>query len=266
MPTITLRASGAQAPADMQPGEWIVRCGRGEIKTRGNKVSAVLTFSVLGRLTDKGFVKENEGVVLKQWYFLTQIEHVKPEIVLEIQPYSKYGTAWTLAMGRPFKSGEDPNPEAFEKKIFRVDVGFSSAAGGQFSYKNLGRKKDHRDFLRVHSIVEKVEEKTLTHMTPYEPIGDHVHVHVNEHEHEHDTRALAVTPTPTETETEDIRMTGASHMSNEQVPQGHANKAPGVSEKKGCTVGDALRIFPGAKIVQRSVEQQFQLVKSKRTL
>jgi len=30
--------------------------------------------------------------------------------------------------------------------------------------------------------------------------------------------------------------------------------------KKGITTGDVLRIFSGAKIVKRSVEQQFELI------
>jgi hypothetical protein len=272
MAKITLRASGAQAPADMKPGEWIVRCEHGEIKQRGNKISAVLSFSVLGRVIDKGFVTENAGVILKQWYFLSQIDPNDGDVILEIQPYSKYGTAWTLAMGRPFKSGEDPSPKAFEKKIFRVDVGFSSAADGSFSYRNLGRKKDPRDFLRIHTILEKIEEKTLTHMTPYEPIGGHVHVHEYVNGHEHDTRALASASTRTqvsaETDNKVIRMNGASHKGYEQVPQGHANQAPGdfkqraPDAKKGVTTIDVLRIFPGAKVIQAPPEEQFQFIKS----
>jgi hypothetical protein len=241
----------------MPSGDYLVRCERGEIKQRGNKVAAVFNFSVLGRFTDRGFRKENEGVVLKQWYFLSEISGNKDNIVLDIQPHSKYGVAWVLAMGRPLKRGENPEPKAFEQKIFRVDVGFSSAAGGSFNYRNTGRKKDSRDFLRIHSIREKVEEKALTHMVSYEAIGGHKHVHVN-HEHEHDTRALTLTPTSTDTETEHgvIRISGASQMSNEQVPQGHANEAPGLSvesasAKRGVTFIDALRAFPGAKVRQR---------------
>ena len=86
----------------------------------------------------------------------------------------------------------------------------------------------------------------------------HVHVLDHEHGHEHDTRALASTPargaTVPETDSKVIRMNGASHKGNERVPQGHANPAPGVSERKGVTPGDVLRTFPGAKIVEKSVE------------
>ena len=61
-----------------------------------------------------------------------------------------------------------------------------------------------------------------------------------------------------------IRMNGASHKGNERVPQGHANPAPGESvERKGITPADVLRTFPGAKVVKKSVEQQFQLLRSK---
>ena len=269
MQKVTLKASGSQAPTDMPPGEWVARCERGEIKVRGSQISAVLSFSVLGRFTEKGFVEENAGVVLKQWYFLSKTAPGDEEIVLEIQPHSKYGIAWALAMGRPLRASDRPDPIAFQKKIFRVDVGYRSDAGGSFSYKNQGRKKDPKDFLRIHSIVEKVEEKALSHMTPYGPNGASNNVNVTEHvdEHEHDTRASTVTSTTNKS----IRSSGISHMSNEPVPQGHANLAPGLSEdmapaggKPGITSGDVLRVFPGAKVVEKPAEQQFQLLKSAR--
>jgi len=264
MSKITLRASGTQAPDDMPPGEWIARCEHGEIKQRGNKVSAVLSFSVLGRFTDEGFVNENEGVLFKQWYFLAEIKPNQDDIVLEIQPYSKYGTAWALAMGRPLKSGEDPNPEAFQKKIFRVDVGFSSAAGGSFSYRNLGRKKDARDFLRIHTILEKIEEITLTHMSHM----THKHVHVQEHEHEHDTRALTQTSTMEgSSKVISLRMNQGSKMNHEQRPQGHATgaalapstaAAPAPEEcettqmMKGIKAEDVVRLFGRGKLVSHN--------------
>src|SRR5262249_51157922 len=145
--------------------EWIVRCYHGELKERGNQVQAILKFSVLGRYVDGNFRRQNEGVVLKQWYFLSEIENREDEedIELDIEPGSKYGLAWALAMERPFKSGENPSPKAFEKKTYRVDIGFRSNTGRTFSYRNVGRKKDESDFLRVHEIREKVDEKTLTH-------------------------------------------------------------------------------------------------------
>jgi hypothetical protein len=118
MPKITLRASGAQAPDEMQTCEWIARCEHGEIKQRGNKVSAVLSFSVLGRFMHKGFVNENEGVLLKQWYFLAEIKPNQDDIVLEIQPYSKYGTAWALAMGPASQSRRNSHSSSISKKDF----------------------------------------------------------------------------------------------------------------------------------------------------
>jgi hypothetical protein len=251
MAKITLRASGAQAPDDMRAGEWAARCDRGELKQRGNKISAVLSFTVVGRFGPDGFVSENAGVLLKQWYFLAELKPNQDDIVLDIQPYSKYGTAWALAMGRSFKSGEIPSPEAFEKKLFRVDVGFSSAAGGSFSYRNQGRKKDPRDFLRIHTILEKIEEKALTHMSPCEPIGDHKHehVHVNGHEHAPRASAVASAQTSASADSNGIRMSSASHKGNEQAPQGHhANGAPGESpETTGISERDVIRVFPGAR-------------------
>lgn len=114
-------------------------------------------------------------------------------------------------------------------------------------------------------------------MTPYGPNGAINNVNVNEHGHEHDTRALTLTPTSTPTsasalpDNKSIRSSGAFRMDNEQVPPGHANLAPGVSEdtapaggKPGVTSGDVLRVFPGAKVVEKSAEQHFQLLNSGR--
>jgi len=167
----------------MEPGEWIVRCHRGEIERKGDKISAVLTASVLGKYTERGFEKKYEGVVLKPWYSLGKVEGDENDVILDISPYSKYGAAWSLAMGRPLSSKENSDPKAFKNKIFRVDVGFRSNAGATYSYKNFGRKKDARDFLRIHEIHEKIEEKALTHMTP---LTMSMYMDMNmTHEHQH---------------------------------------------------------------------------------
>jgi hypothetical protein len=91
-------------------------------------------------------------VTLKPWYDLPE---VKQGAVI-IQPYSKYGKAWAMAMGRALKSSEDPDPRAFAGKLFKCDVGFSSRGpDGSYSYKHSGKKKGPRDFLRVHEIIGK---------------------------------------------------------------------------------------------------------------
>jgi hypothetical protein len=61
MAKITLRAIGAQAPDDMRPGESVLQYESGEIKQRGDKILAVLAFSVLGRFTDKALSKTTKG-------------------------------------------------------------------------------------------------------------------------------------------------------------------------------------------------------------
>jgi hypothetical protein len=225
MRRITLRASGARAPDDMKSGEYIVRCQHGEVKTKGDKIVAELTYSVLGKYTDRGFEKKHEGVVLKQWYSLGKVEDDEDDIKIDVSPHSKYGVAWSLPKGRPLRSNEIPNPKVFENKIFRVEVGFRSNAGGTFSYKNLTKKKDAKDFLRVHETLEMIEEKALTHMTPYDP-NNNVNVHL--HGHEHDTRASAPAPALAEKHRHSsIRMVGEFHRDNEQAHQGHATEEMG---------------------------------------
>ena len=168
---IKLRVSGSLPPPDMRPGEYVARCDHGEVSVRGNKISAVLSFSTLGRVTAEGFKRAYEGVLLRQWYELGQRDPDGQSGTIEIKPFSKYGIAWAKSMGRPLKQTDDPAPGAFQKKIFKVDVGYRSNLDGNFSYKNTGRPKDPRDFLRIHSIIEKIEEKALTHMGPYQTNG-----------------------------------------------------------------------------------------------
>lgn len=165
---VRLRAAGNQPPPDMRPGEYIARCERGEISVRGNKISAVLTFTVLGKFTAHGFEQANDAVALCQWYGLGENDPGDDMVTLEVKPYSKYGQAWAKAMSRPLKRTDDPDPKAFQKKVFKVNVGYRSNLDGNFSYKNTGRPKDPKDFLRIHLIVEKIDEKALIHMGPLE--------------------------------------------------------------------------------------------------
>lgn len=242
MAKITLKASGSQAPGDMTAGEYIVRCTGGEIARRGNKISAVLTVLVVGRCVDGVLYPQHEGVTLKQWYSLGEIKAQSADAELSISPHSKYGQAWQLAMGRPLKASDDVDPSAFANKIFRVDVGYSSSSGGEFSYKHVAKRKGPRDFLRIHTVLEKIEENALTHMGSYGAI-----IHVHEHGHEHDHEASAPTPALTQAVAQTgLRSTGRLVMGNEQRSQGHANLAPG--ESQGITTDDVLQTFPGAKL------------------
>jgi hypothetical protein len=227
MPKITLKATGSQAPDDMPPGEYVARCERGEIRTRGNKVSAFLIFSVLGKQTDKDLDREYEGIVLHKWFFLSEIKDRNTEnVTIDVKPHSLYATAWTLAAGRPLRRSESPSPAVFEKKTYRVEAGYSSEDNSSFSHRNQARKKGPRDFLRIHSILEIIEEKAPTHMSSYGPNGATVNVHV--HEHEHQTPALTPTQTKTRTQTTDtgIRMNGRNkeHLPKHAIGPGQPVK------------------------------------------
>ena len=247
MTKIILRATGSQVPDDMTPGEYIVRCEKGEIKQKGNKVTALLTFSVLGKPTAKGLNREHEGVILAQWYFLAEVKDPNAEIEIDIKPNSKYGAAWALAAGRPLKRGENPAPTIFEKKIFRVLVGYRTNDRGDFSYRNAETKKDGKDFLRIHAILEIIEKKAPTDMTPYEPNEVNNNVIVNEHEHEQETQALAMIRTETKTKTlaSGFRM---NDKSKEQV-RGHAIEGLGAADERLAPVPFLNSLFPGAKVV-----------------
>ena len=213
---IHLRAGGAKAPEDMPGGEYMVRCDRGEIKVRGKSVQVVLSFTVEGRVKGSEVKRDFAGVALKQWYTIAQVTDDRDD-ALDVSPHSKYATACGLALNRQITPKDNFDPKLFENKVFRVDVGFRSNSGGTFSYKNLGSKKDPRDFLRVHSILEKVEEKGATHMrslTPYEYTD-------NVHEHEHVARASAPAPSPQLYPSRILHFVKNSHMNDEQSSEGH---------------------------------------------
>ena len=154
----------------------------------------MLTFEIVGRVTTHGTAHDFDGVVLKQWFSLGTTDD--GDEAISISPHSKYGRAWSLAVGRSLKKGEAPEPQGFVGKTFRVIAGFSSRADGGYSLRNTYARKDSRDFIRVHELLENLTEKAQTHMKPHDNTVN-VHVHVNEHEHQHDTRASAPTPTST---------------------------------------------------------------------
>jgi len=219
MPKITLRAAGSQAPSTMQPGEYLAKCTRGEISTRGNKVTAVLSFLVVGKQAAEGVTAHHAGVLLRSWFHLAKLSG-REEIALDISPYSKYGLAWAIAAGHPLQAGDNPEPSIFENKTFAVDVGYSSSGSdGQFSYRHTATRKSDSDFLRIHSIRRKIEENAQSHMA----MNSHQQEHVFVHEHEHNAQTSTEAPAPAlAVDHSSIRSQGVFHMNNERIPQRHA--------------------------------------------
>jgi hypothetical protein len=136
-----LRAGGMAPDESMTPGEYIANCEGATITTKGRTTIAVLEFRVIDGL--------HTSTALRQWITIPDVDGIVPL-------GSRYGRQCALALGREIVSGDDLNPGAiFKTKIFRIDVGYrmTEKIGGTATPENAQRRKDAKDFLRVHSIL-----------------------------------------------------------------------------------------------------------------
>lgn len=129
----------------MPPGNYLVRCTDAKMAHRGRATQVVLTFNI----EESAW---NDGTELKQWYNLPRSGRVSA--------HSKYAEAWQLASGQEMKPGDDMNPSIFVGKLFQAYVGFrSNGPGNVFDKSHTETKKGEDDFVRVHSLERRVEEK-----------------------------------------------------------------------------------------------------------
>lgn len=162
--TIRLKAGGKRAPDTMAPGNYNAVCVSGEIKQRGKALQAILGFKV------RGDAQAEDGVLLQKWFNIT----LRPDG--GVSPASVYFQACQLALGRPVQPEEELDPnEVFVGKSFKVTVGYrSTSIDNSYAPSNTTHRKDPRDFLRIHELVEQVSQpykKPISHMnsmTPYE--------------------------------------------------------------------------------------------------
>ncbi len=192
---IKLRAGGKRAPDTMSTGDYNALCVSGEIRQRGKACQAILSFQLHG-----GAQAEN-GVVLQKWFNIA----LRPDG--SVSPASVYFQACQLALGRPVQPDEGLDPsDVFVGKSFKVTVGFrGTSLDGSYSQSNTNHRKDPRDFLRIHTLVEPINQplkQSLNHMssmTPYELINN-----VGGGGGGGKTPALTLTPTPPPTESDSL--------------------------------------------------------------
>jgi hypothetical protein len=135
-----LRAGGLEPDESMVPGEYIANCEGATITTKGRTTIAVLEFRIIDG--------PHSGTALRQWITIPDIDGIVPL-------GSRYGRQCALALGREIESGDDLNPGAiFKTKIFQIQVGYrmTEKIGGSATPENALRRKDAKDFLRVHGI------------------------------------------------------------------------------------------------------------------
>jgi hypothetical protein len=140
-----LRAGGLEPTDSMAPGEYIANCEGATITSKGGKTIATLAFRVI-----EG---SHSGTALRQWITLPDIDGIVPL-------GSKYGRQCALALGREIEPGDDLSPGAiFPGRVFRVAVGYrmTEKPGGAANHENAQRRKDAKDFLRVHALIAEVE-------------------------------------------------------------------------------------------------------------
>jgi hypothetical protein len=137
----SLRAGGLAPDESMAPGVYTANCEGGTLTMKGKTTIAVLEFRIIDG--------PHTGTALRQWITVPDIDGVVPLS-------SRYARACAIALGRGIECGDNLDPgQIFRAKTFSVSVGFRKTAGvgGTASDDNASRRKDRRDFLRVHDII-----------------------------------------------------------------------------------------------------------------
>src|SRR5262245_25362319 len=113
------------------------------IVTRGHNAIAVLQFRVLDG--------PRSGTALRQWLAISDVGGV-------VSIDSRYARHCAIALGEEIEPGDELDPsQIFPQKVFLVDVGYrlTQKMGGAADEENAKSRKDARDFLRVHKILER---------------------------------------------------------------------------------------------------------------
>jgi len=126
----------------MQAGEYPANCANAFLERSKNR--AVLEFVIIDG--------PHTGTALPMW-----INGVNGAI----RPTSRYAKECAAALGRQLAAGDDLDPAVvFKSKNFIVQIGWrltDKSGGGRAADEFALRKKDGRDFLRVHRIVREAD-------------------------------------------------------------------------------------------------------------
>ena len=137
-----LRAGGFAPSEHMQPGEYVCACdGATEIE-KGRFRQAVLQYRVV-----EG---PHMGTALRQWLTISEIGGL-------VSFNTRYAKHCCIALGQELQPGDPLEAESiFPGKIFLVFAGYrlTEKIGSPAHPENAKRRKDLKDFLRVHEILE----------------------------------------------------------------------------------------------------------------
>jgi hypothetical protein len=136
-----LRLGGVEA-RNVEPGRYRIACQGAGADEKGKPI-------LLFRMIDP----PHTGTALRKWLSITHVNG-------EVRPGSAYAKLCELALQREPELDESLEPnDIFRGKIFLAFVGWRKTdkpRGGQFSDANALRRKDDRDFPRVHDLLEVV--------------------------------------------------------------------------------------------------------------
>lgn len=136
-----LRLGGVEA-RNIEPGNYRVACQGAGADEKGKPI-------LLFRMVDP----PHTGTALRKWLSITHVNG-------EVRPGSAYAKLCELALQREPEPDESLEPnDIFRGKVFLAFVGWRKTdkpRGGQFSDQNALRRKDDRDFPRVHDLLEVV--------------------------------------------------------------------------------------------------------------
>jgi len=142
VPKKPLRAGGLQPTADMQPGEYVCCCESVRDEKKGNTRQAIMLFRVLDG--------QHSGTGLRMWLTIPEIDGL-------VSQGTRYARQCALALGCELEPGDPLEPEAiFPGKTFLCFVGYRKTLkmGGPATEQNAQHRKDARDFLRIHELLE----------------------------------------------------------------------------------------------------------------
>jgi hypothetical protein len=144
---MALRLGGVAPAEDMAPAQYVMTCDTAWTEPVGKNIRVVLQF----RCVDGKY----DGVALRQWLIASDGGNI-------VSPTGRYARHCAIALGRPLIQDDPVNDpaEIFTGKKFLVFVGYRKTEkpkGGMASEDNALRRKDDKDYLRVHEIISLVD-------------------------------------------------------------------------------------------------------------
>ena len=144
--TPRLRLAGSAPTEETSPGKYLIKCDTGWTTSRARSVTAILQFTIPDG--------KHAGTALRMWLQVSDGGGVVT---------ARYAQHCSIALGRS-ATDDDPLDEPariFGGRFFTGFVGYRKSerpgGGGRTSDDLALRKKDDKDYLKVHELLERVD-------------------------------------------------------------------------------------------------------------